>query len=86
MCIYRKWEGDGNGRCSTQDEGRSSVCSAGENKRVQGEELLPWLHTFLSWRTTKRNGVGIHLREDRKKDVLEISWINNRIMVLKQLC
>jgi len=57
MDVYHNLEGDGNCRCFMQDEGRLSGCPDGEKQSVQGEELLPCLYTFVSRRTTERNGV-----------------------------
>ena len=46
-------------------------------ERVQGEEHRPWVQKFFyHGENSKRNGVGIVLRED----VLEISRINDRII------
>ena len=41
---------------------------------------------FYRGQTSNRNGVGIILREERTKDILEISRISDRIILLKMAC
>ena len=41
---------------------------------------------FYHGDTSNRNGVGIILREERTKDILEISRISDRIILLKLAC
>ena len=56
-------------------------------KRIESEECGPCLQTFFyHGDTCNRNGVGLILREERTKDILEISRINDRIILLKLAC
>ena len=57
--------------------------------RIESEECGPWLQTFLfvyHGDTSKINGLGIILREERTNDILEISRISDRIDLLKLAC
>ena len=56
-------------------------------ERIESKECGPWLQTFFyHGDTSDRNGVRIILREERTKDILEISRISDRIILLKLAC